>query len=176
MKSISRKLKFWVGFAALGAVVLIPLVLYEAGAGRPSSISLLLTVGTVLLAAGFSVRQYRRLKDARLIVENQILHFQPAALDSGEPGKGGKAMSEESIEVYVSCFGILIDSRIIKFNQSGVSLKEVELGKDFITLAYGTEKKPRRIKLLHGIIDDGSIAEIAERFRYETGILPKLVR
>lgn len=172
MNTIKKKLYIYAGTTALGAAVCIPLIVNAVVSGQPVRFRLLFFIAAALLAAGLSVRGYRRLKAARLIAENQILHIRPAVFQEQDQGKGTDFLSCESMEVFVSCFGILLDSKIIKFNQDGIRLKAVELERDAISLTFGTDKKTRSIKLLHEEIDAGELAEIAVKFRYETGIVP----
>lgn len=122
--------------------------------------------------AGLVGWEYSRLKVAGLIIENQILHIQPAVIE--ESGKDAMGSTVESMEVFVSCFGILLDSRIIKFNQVGIRLLMVEIGQDFISIRYGRGKKKHMITLLCEIFAETELAEITRRFRYETGITPTI--
>ncbi len=61
------------------------------------------------------------------------------------------------MEVFVSYFGILLDSKIIKFNQDGILLKAVEIGRDFISLTYGKGKQIRNTRLFHAEISSGEL-------------------
>ena len=72
----------------------------------------------------------------------------------------------------VSYFGILLGEKIIKFNQDGIRLRTVEIGADFISFTYGTEKRTQNIRLLRPAIDPATLEQISEKFRYETGITP----
>jgi hypothetical protein len=67
---------------------------------------------------------------------------------------------------------VLIDSKIVKFNQKGIWLKAVELGEDFISLTYGTKKKTQNVKVFHAVNKECELNEVARKFRYETGIDP----
>lgn len=120
------------------------------------------------------VREYRKLKTARLIVENEILHIRPVVISSNA-GDTANAGDVKNIEVFVSYFGILFDSKIIKFNQNGILLKAVEIGRDFISLSYGTDKRVQNTRLLRAAISSGELEKIVERFRYETGIVPVII-
>jgi hypothetical protein len=126
------------------------------------------------LPAGLWMQEYKKLKTARLIVENQILHIRPAVISS-RAGDGTKPEDVKNIEVFVSYFGILLDSKIIKFNQDGIRLKAVEIGCDFISLTYGTNKRVQNTRLLRAAIDTGELEKIVEQFRYETGIEPVII-
>lgn len=116
-------------------------------------------------------REHRRLKIAHLIAGNPILHIRTAVISGG----AAERSKPESVEIFVSYFGILLDSKIIKFNQEGVLLKAVEVGRNFISFRYGTDQWMRSTRLLLPEIPGGELEKIRERFRYETGIMPLIV-
>lgn len=125
-----------------------------------------LTAVVVVITGFLFVKAMINIKAAQLIIENQILHIQPAVCMD----------RDESIEVYVSCFGILLQSKIIKFNQEGIRLKAVELGRYYITLTYGTVQEMQSTKLIYEEIRDGTLQKIVRRFRYETGVVPVITQ
>lgn len=171
MEAIKRRLYIYTVAAVLGAAATVPFFFNVIESGQRDRILLIIIIAAALMAAGLSIREYRRFKAARLIIENKILHIQPAVIDAGNPDKGGRNLPGGSIEVYISCFGILLDSRIIKFNRDGIRLIAVELEEDYISLTYGTDKRTENIRLLRAAADSGEIKEIAEKFRYETGVV-----
>ena len=131
-----------------------------------------LALSAGLLAAFLFFTENQRLTAARLIVENQILHIQPAVLRERDSAKEGKAESCETVEMFVSCFGILLGSKVIKFNQEGIRLKAVEIGRDYLSLDYGRDTDIHNIRLIYSRPDSTVLASIIEKFRYETGITP----
>lgn len=131
---------------------------------------LILTAG--LMAVLFFFIVSKKLKDAQLIVENQILHIQPAVFQELDNKKDSGIQPFETVEMFVSGFGILLGSRIIKFNQEGVRLKAVEIGQDYLSIDYGRGAEVRNIRLLHARPDSTVLATIIEKFRFETGIVP----
>ncbi len=158
------------GLAACIVIFIYSVLIYELQA----QMLLAATLVASGIPAGLWIREYKRLKAARLIVENQILHLRPAVIR----GKAGDAIRLEDIkgiEVYVSYFGILLDTKIIKFNQDGIHLTAVEIGCDFISLTYGMDKQVQNTRLLREAIDRGELEGIAEKFRYETGIVPVII-
>lgn len=174
MKLIKIRLYVYAGMAVGGVAACILIFIKSViSVQNPGILSILIIKMTILLAA-FSVREYKSLKAARLIIENQILHIQPAVIGVKELGKETEISPGETIEFFISCFGILLDSRIIKFNQDGINLKAVEIGRNFISMTYGTDKKTQTTRLLHAEIDSGELVEIVEKFRYETGIVPTI--
>ncbi len=130
-------------------------------------INIVLALGIAVFLLYLKIKQ--SVKAARLIIENQILHIEPAVIQQ-HTGEKIFLRPEDSVEVFVSCFGILLDTKIIKFNQQGIRLERVELDRDFIRLTYGTKQKVQSTKLLHRNISDAALAEISRRFLYETGI------
>jgi hypothetical protein len=81
----------------------------------------------------------------------------------------------KDIEVFISCFGILIDTKMIKFNLDGVLLKKIQLSDRYITLSYGRENTDERIRILHETLTIYEMIRIIESFRYETGVTPVLI-
>jgi len=155
--------------AAAGIGVAVSVVVFACGRTAPEiRTQVLLTVSLPAGAcmAALWVQECRKLRIARLIAENQILHIRTAVVSDGA----------DDIEVFVSYFGILLDSRVIKFNQEGTFLKAVEIGRDYISLTYGTDKRVQSTRLLHAAIDDKEVDRIAEKFRHETGIVPVITK
>jgi len=111
---------------------------------------------------------------ARLIVENQILHIQPAVFRERDGRKESEIRSCETVEMFVSCFGILLGSKVVKFNQEGIRLKAVEIGRDYLSMDYGRDAEARTIRLLYARPDGDALAGILEKFRYETGVTPTI--
>lgn len=126
--------------------------------------ALLLLAATALVFIFILV--YRRYNAAKLILENKILDIQVAKIEQN---------STDTIEFIISCFGILLGSKVIKFNTDGIRLKEIEIAHDTICIVYGKDKKSKRIELLHGPIDKNEIKKVAERFQYETGIATDII-
>ena len=107
-------------------------------------------------------------------MENTIIQIRTAVIR--EVYAEAKQPSDiEASDVFISHFGILLNTRVIKFNQGGIRLRAVEIGDDFICFTYGTERWIQRTWLLRPAIDPVTIHEISEKFRYETGIVPTFV-
>lgn len=175
MKAIKRRSFFFAAFTALGILTCIMLLVFGGVASKISSQILLANIIIVSgILFGFSKRELGKLKIVRLIAENPILHINTAVI-SDLAGEASQSKDSEYTEMIVSYFGILLDEKIIKFNQDGIRLRAVEIGNDFISFTYGTEKRTRKIRLLRPTLDEAIIAEISEKFRYETGITPTLL-
>ncbi|MPM16188.1 hypothetical protein SDC9_62564 [bioreactor metagenome] len=175
MKTIKRK--NFVLAALTGFGILTGSMLLIFGGALSEIRAQILLAGTVIasvVAAGFWLRGLSKLKIARLITENPILHINTAVI-SDLSGETAQPENIENTEVIVSYFGILLGEKIIKFNQDGIRLRTVEIGADFISFTCGTEKRTQIIRLLRPAIDPATLEQISERFRYETGITPTLL-
>lgn len=175
MRAIRQRNHFFAGCTVFG--IAVSAVVFAGGVFAADIWAYMLpAVGLSLsgISAGLWIREYKRLKTARLIVENQILCIQPAVIIDETCGivKSGEA---DSIEVFVSYFGLLLESKIIRFNQDGVRLKAVEIRRDSIVLTYGTENWVQSTRLLRPAAAGGELEEIAERFRFETGVIPTII-
>ncbi|HOM43188.1 MAG TPA: hypothetical protein PK481_06620 [Bacillota bacterium] len=160
MNTIKRKLMIYMMLSSFG--ILISFTLFAGYL----HIVVVFSILTTILFLGFSLNEYRRYAFARLIIENKIIHIEAAETES-------ESKMKKSIEIFVSCFGILLDSKIIKFNTEGISLKKVEIGHDYILIAYGKGEKCETIKLMHSNINEPELRDIIEKFRRETGIIPE---
>jgi hypothetical protein len=172
LKAIKRK--NFVLAALTGFGILTGSMLLVFGGAMSEIRAQILLAGVVIasgVAAAFWLRGVGKLKIARLIAENPILHISTAVI-SDLSGEAAQPENIENTEVIVSYFGILLDEKIIKFNQDGIRLRAVEIGADFISFTYGTEKRTQNIRLLRPAINSAMLEQISERFRYETGITP----
>lgn len=176
MKAINQRFRFLVVAMCLGILASV-FILYEDVKMHQHYVDLYLAVAilTTVCLLGLLIWENRKLKTATLIIENQIMHIQPALIDVGICGKKDTSENIGGIEVFISCFGILLDSKVIKFNLDGIHLKTVEIGRQFICLTYGTGEQTHKIRILHEKISNEELENIVEKFRYETSVIPKLV-
>jgi hypothetical protein len=175
LKAIKRK--NFVLAALTGFGILTGSMPFVFGGAMSEIRAQILLAGVVIasgVAAAFWPQGVSKLKITRLIAENPILHISAAAI-SDISAEASQPENIENTEVFVSYFGILQGEKIIKFNQDGIRLRAVEIGTDFISFTYGTEKRTQNIRLLRPAINPQTIAEISEKFRYETGITPTLL-
>lgn len=175
MRAIRKRCFIFAAFT--GFFILIGAILLVFGEAV-SEIQVQILLASVIIAggiaAGFCIRELGKLKIARLIAEDPILHIRTAVIRNLSSG-AAQPEEPESSEVFISYFGILLDERIIKFNQDGIRLRVVEIGADSISFTCGTEKRTQNIRLLRPAIDPAVMEEISERFRYETGITPTVL-
>jgi hypothetical protein len=152
-----------VAAAALG-FVLVRQPLYWAAYAL-----MIAAAGSTALCLHLAAR--KKLMAAQLVMENAILHIAPAVLH----GRDEKAAANpcETVGMYVSVFGILLGNEIIAWGQDGDRrLQAVEIGRDCLSIDYGTLEQSQNIRLLYTRPDSDSLAAIVENFRYETGVVP----
>ncbi len=174
LKAIKRKNYLLTALTCFGILTGVMLLVFGGGV---SEIRVQIPLASVMIAsavaAAFWLRGLSKLKIARLIAENPILHIRTAVI-SDLSDEAAQQSEPENTEVLVSYFGILLDEKVIKFNQDGIRIRAVDIGGDFISFTYGTEKRTQNIRLLRPAISPEELDKIAEKFRYETGITPTL--
>ena len=125
------------------------------------------------LAAALFISARRRLMAAKAIVDSAVIRIQPAVICGHAEGEEGEEALREGFGIYVSCFGILLGAKAIRFNQDGIWLKTVEIGQGYISFGYGASgEEPQNIRLLYPKPDEAALAGIVESFRKETGVVP----
>ena len=150
-------------FIGLGACCYL---VYNHSLNLLSILLILITATTVCF-----YRQLQRLSTASLIMENSILTVPVVTVWSNSDSSSLPKRKKSTLMV-VSCFGILSGNEVYKFNCDGIRLLAVEINRESMFLTFGTEEKERHIKLLHGLSNKEDIRLIAEKFRYETGVIP----
>lgn len=118
-----------------------------------------------IILLGCTMCEYSKLKTAQLILESKIMYIKTMQIED-------KDKLIEDVEVYISCFGILLGSRIIKFNIDRIKLKGVEISSELICLYYGTDNTMQKVSILHGYIEKNELRKFVDKFRYETGVTP----
>jgi hypothetical protein len=76
------------------------------------------------------------------------------------------------LEVVVSVFGILMEDKVIPFNQDGIRLFSLIIGHSSMDIIYGTDVSPHEINLSFQNLSEDLIKEIVEKFSFETGVVP----
>lgn len=175
MRALKRKSFALAVLACLGLLASTLLIVFgKVLPGCQVAIPLAGILAASAVAAGFWLRGLSKLRTARLIEENPILHIRTAVIKDLVREAPHRPESEYT-EVIVSYFGILLGEKVIKFNQDGVRIRAVEIGPDFISFTYGTEGQVRNIRLLRPAIDTAELERIVEQLRYEIGVIPTLV-
>jgi hypothetical protein len=175
LKAIKRKNFILAVLTGFGMLTGSMLLIFGGALSEIRAQMLLVSVGIAsVVAAGFWLQGLSKQKIARLITENPILHINIAVI-SDLSGEEAQPENIENTEVIVSYFGILLGEKVIKFNQDSIRLRTVEIGADFISFTYGTEKWVQNTRLLWAETSRERLCEIAERFNYETGIVPVII-
>lgn len=164
MKKLQKAMRSYFVSATLATGAGILLLLY---APCDASITLLplplfLTAGILL---GLGVWKTMLLRAARLITENGLFQISPVTL----AGADGSPVSDPETEIVVSCFGVLLNSRVVWFNRRENRLWRVEFARDSLRLVYGAQENQKQMTLLHKPISADTARRLAERFRVETG-------
>ena len=162
---------------ALAAVIIFAATLTAALCIRFSGweyCSLFALMGATLAAALYFAAR-RKLMTAKTIADSAVICIQPAVICGRADEEKDKEELRENFGIYVSCFGILLGTKIIEFNQNGVWLKNVEIGQDYILFGYGASgDQLQNIRLLYSRPDEAALADIIENFRKETGVTPTI--
>ncbi len=110
---------------------------------------------------------------AKMIYENSIFQIE-STKESGDMVKSKNTGG--GVVFYISCFGILLDDEIIKFNIDGIQLTKVLIENRFIRFYYSGNGKDGSIRLLHGGLDAKKRNDISARILYETGVRPEFIK
>ena len=128
--------------------------------------------GTLAAALFFTARE--KLMTAKVIADSAVICIQPAVIyGQTKEEKEEEEELRENFGIYVSSFGILLGTKVIKFNQNGIWLRNVEIGRDYISFGYGAKYEAlQTIRLLYSRPGEDELAGIIENFRKETGVVP----
>lgn len=137
-------------------------------------IILAITSWTSVLLAVLCISEFSKLRTAKLINENKILHIYPI-ISCDNYDDELRIEKVKGIEVLISYFGILMGSTIIKFNQDNICLKAVEISKSFISITYGKDKQLKNTRINYYPIGIQEVEEIVKKIQYETGIKPTII-
>ena len=176
MKAIRQRLLVLAALTVLGLLVSFPLFSKDSiifYIDRSLFVVFVFPLSILLLT--LFIREYKKYIFAQLIIENKIINIQAVKTEQKSEKVSTTCSPIQDAEIFISCFGILIGSRVIKFNIDGIHLKKVEIGNDFICIVYGKDENNDTIRLLHGVIDKQELQSIVNRFRFETGIIPTIV-
>lgn len=175
MRIIQMKLAL---YTALSCIVLLCLFFFIEGYAILNTdirIVFVLLFTVLIVLAALLAAEYYRYNTAKLIMDNKIIHIQVAKIEENCEKKIYNTLSTIVMEYVISCFGILLGSKVIKFNVDGIKLTEVKINHDFIFIVYGKDNKNKTIRLLHGSLSTQELRDFVERFRYETGITPNVI-
>lgn len=167
MERIKQKLRFYIVLITMSFAFLITLYARRFAYSKiDTRVIFALLLLTVFILLTLFLLEYRRYRFALLIIENKIFDIQAVKENS---------FTDNSNEFIISCFGILLGTKIIRFNVEGIQLKEIEISGKAISITYEKDKEVKNIRLLHDTIEKSKIKEIAEKFQFETGINPLIL-
>ena len=168
--AIKKKTTIAAVLTCLGILVIISYLLFRGEISKHLTQEFLLIIIVASIVSGvFYLKAHKKLIDSRLITGNPIYQFQIAEIQANQ-------WSEiEKVEATISYLGILIGEKLIKFNQDGIQVKDIEIGEDSITFFYGPKEWTQNIRLLRPDTDSVALLELTERIRGETGITPRLL-
>lgn len=173
MNTIKTRISYIVIADGLVAVFAAILLFNKLVAGTIYISRILAVVGVLfLILSWILVREYGRYKDARLIMENEILHIQIARIEDETLKAKNDDLPADSVDAHISCFGIILGSKVIKFNTDGIVLKSIDIGPEYISFVYCASGKYKTLQVLHGVINQHKIQDFVERISYETGVIP----
>lgn len=176
MKTIQQRLAILAALSSIGLLVSILLFVKSTLTFQLYLNSFVVFVFPLsILLLVLSIGQYKKYIYAKLIIENKIINFQAAKIEQKSEKTSIDTISIWDMEIFISCFGILFGSKVIKFNSEGISLEEVEIGHDFVSIVYAKGEIKKTIKLIHGLLGKSDIEKIVNRFHYETGIIPVVI-
>ncbi len=128
-------------------------------------------IGILLIMINLS---YKKIMMAKLILDNGIIHLKETRVILSNAGN--EYQTKDTVaETIVSCFGLLLGTKIIKYNQDHINLKSVELSEKYMTLVYESKYGSKKIRIHHAPMTVPERIRISETFRYETGVKPVLV-
>ena len=161
----------------LGSSLTLSLLLNKAckNQGHVNPILILMLLPIPLLLFTLFILEYRKYKDAMLILDNEIIKIKVAKIEHKTSQNNDSFSTAEDMDASISCFGVLLDSKVIKFNQDKIILNSVVIQRDSISFVYGSKGVSERLTILHGVMDKEQIQNIVDRFRYETGIVPMVL-
>lgn len=164
MKSL--RVRFIIWGCLFGVMVLLFILALIKSKTWPESYSAII-MSLSLLPGALSlvcwIRTYRSLSLAKLILDNQILHVSTVDFD-------GVAMPR--LEVVVSVFGILMEDKVIPFNQDGIRLFSLIIAHNSMDIIYGTDVSSHEINLSFQNISEDLLKGIVDKFSFETGVVP----
>ena len=133
---------------------------------------LLFAAGTATLLLLIATR--KDISAAQAIVDSAVIHIPTAVMYGQSEWNGEESQTpREDYGIYVSSFGILFGAKVVRFNQGGIWLREVEIGRDYIFFAYGAnDGELEKIRLFYSQPGEEELAAIIENFRRDTGVIP----
>lgn len=119
------------------------------------------------------VRQSRFLYHAMLIYDNRILSIPPTLISMS-----GHQAKKEITETVVSTFGMIANGKIYCWGLDGIDgvrLHAARIDREMMYLTFGDANKTMQIELLHGMTQQQTVEDAAEKLQHETGVTAIIV-
>lgn len=158
------------------SILLISIIMVDSNINLQNTPTkdLILILIIFIVLAGLGIRQFKLYRIAKLILENQILFIQTAKMKKLKLKRLDDKFSVIDSGVYISCFGILIDSKVIRYNIDNIKLKEIEIDDKYLYITFGNPINDNSISILYGKMGKEELQSFMKKFNYETGIIPKI--
>ncbi|MDL2254282.1 hypothetical protein LJC49_09505, partial [Ruminococcaceae bacterium OttesenSCG-928-I18] len=137
---------------------------------RHTLLSALFAVALVFLLL-FLIYAVRQFHSAKLIFENRIFSVSQASVSSLQ---GGHEKSIDEVEAMFSPFGVLLNGRVFRFRDGTRKLQDVKFVKETLLVEFCSEETHYHLQLLHGFTQKQEVEKVAEKIRYETGVIPTI--
>lgn len=162
MKLIRKRRNFYALFLAVN----ISLTTWFA---RKLIVEAAFAFGLISLVCLFMlVRQIRMLYLAKLISDNHIFSVRSAIISMT-----GRKENNETEEIVVSTFGVLIASKVYQWGCNGlegIRLKTIDIDRERVYFTFGDATQTIRVELLHGIGEEQTVMDITQKLLDETGV------
>ncbi len=124
----------------------------------------------VLFFIVLSILEYKKFRLAKLIVDNNIAFIENVCIKHTHKNE----KETEKIGVYISCFGVMDGSKIIKYNMDGIILKSIVIDNSSICLTREKDHNEIILNVPYGKMAKTELLDFAKRFEYETGVTADL--
>ena len=124
----------------------------------------------VLFFIVLSILEYKKLRLAKLIIDNNIAFIENVCIKHTHKNE----KETEKIGVYISCFGVMDGSKIIKYNMDGIILKSIVIDNRSICLTREKDHNETILNVPYGKMAKIELLDFAKRFEYETGVTADL--
>lgn len=124
----------------------------------------------VLCFIVLSILEQKKFRLAKLIIDNNIAFIENVCIKHTHKNE----RKTEKIGVYISCFGVMDGSKIIKYNMDGIILKSIVIDNRSICLIREKDHNETILNVPYGNMAKNELLDFARRFEYETGVTADL--
>lgn len=160
MEEIKRRMVF---FILMSCLMLVFSVLAN---GMSRGIGSLIVLSFIVQ----SILEYKKFSLAKLIIDTNIAFIENVCIKQTHKNE----KETEKIGVYISCFGVMDGSKIIKYNMDGIILKSIVIDNRSICLTREKDDNETILNVPYGNMAKIELIDFARRFEYETGVTAEL--